>query len=39
LVDGKNAMEGSIPKTDNAEGISFTNRMRKADKNKPDLGE
>jgi hypothetical protein len=30
LVDGKNAMEGSIPKTDNAEGISFANRMRKS---------
>jgi hypothetical protein len=39
LVDGKNAMEGSIPKKDNADGISFTNRMRKADKNKPDLRE
>jgi hypothetical protein len=37
LVDGKNALEGSIPKTDNAEGIAFTNLMRKADKNKPDL--
>jgi hypothetical protein len=39
LVDGKNAMEGSIQKTDNAVGISFSNRMRKTDKNKPDLGE
>jgi hypothetical protein len=37
LVDGKNAMEGSIPKTDNSEGIAFTNQMRKTDKNKPDL--
>lgn len=31
LVDGKNAIQGSIPKTDNAEGISFTDRMRDAD--------
>jgi hypothetical protein len=37
LVDGKNAMEGSIRKTENAEGISIINRMRKADENKPDL--
>jgi hypothetical protein len=37
LVDGKNAMEGSIPKTDNREHISYTNQMGKADKNKPDL--
>ena len=31
LVDGKDAIQGSIPKTDNAEGISFTDRMRDAD--------
>jgi hypothetical protein len=37
LVDGKNAMGGSIPRTDNTEGISFTNRIRLLDKNKPDL--
>ena len=36
LVDGKNAMEGSIPKTDNAESIRFTNRRRNADEDKPD---
>jgi hypothetical protein len=39
LLDGKNALEGSIPKTDNAEGIAFTNLIKKADKNKPDFVE
>ena len=36
LVEGKNALEGLIPKIDFTEGITFTNPMKKADKNKPD---
>jgi hypothetical protein len=36
LVDGKNALQGLIPNTDSAEGVTFTNPMRKAYKTKPD---
>jgi hypothetical protein len=33
LVDGKNALDGSIPKTDNAEGVVFSNLIKKTDNN------